>query len=212
MEAKVPEVQSSSLFYNMLKTEGFVRKANKIFYKNFDQDWSVTVSFSSSDFSMPILGVINQRVNKIMYSVLAKAIPPSPKKLKPTRLGPAICLVPLNYIVGNSKSGYVVTNPEIKSDPFLESVENVQYLLEMMLNVGFPYFKLNLDLRSAVNSAYHSNKFFQSTRYCIPVALLLLNEKREFKEYTRQCILNFKHKNEILIYEKYVTQLLSEAL
>jgi hypothetical protein len=185
---------SSEDFLIFLKEEKYVKKAKGIFCRDYDKEWTGYISseLTNSD-RYANFGVINQNVNSLMYQAIRKVVPVSPVKVKAVRFGPPLCLVSLQNLLTNTNQCFA---------------GNSIGLISNMRQFGIKYIKDNMSLDSAVNSACKTSKYWQSSRYCLPVAFRLLGLVEQFDDYVAECIDNMQHPEETQMYRNYIKQLI----
>ena len=97
-----------------------------------------------------------------------------------------------------------LTSGSTKSELNSQPIELMRFLRER----AYPFMQSNLSLRSAVDTAYVYNKFMQAQRYCLPIVLLILGDRKEFDRYVEDCLNMLVYSEERKLYEEYISQLL----
>jgi hypothetical protein len=185
-----------------LGKNAYKKAAQGIYCRKLNADWSGYIAVALNRVP-PIhsVGTINQSINKIMYRTVKKVAPPSPVKISAVSYGPPLCVV----------SPVVLAELFEKSNPDPSEDKNAIHLpFESWLKSADWFVERNSSLESALYVALAYNKFMQAQRYCIPVAYLMLADRRGFNDYVSEWISVCESREEVELYKKYVALLLQE--
>jgi hypothetical protein len=174
-------------------------RSSQIFCRKLNADWSGYIVLESK-YSHPFhtVGVINQPLNKLMYDFVKKVVPPTPIKIRSLSFGPALfMLTPKNFF------DQLVANPkrDISALP-LPHVLTLDWIKEIDA-----FIQDNAHLLPAVEFALTYNTYFQSQRYCLPIAFLMLGEKSRLDDYVAKWISRRPPEGEVELYAKYIAHL-----
>lgn len=194
-----------------LGVEQFKQKANGIFCRDFDSEWSGCIIVQGAlSYTLHSAGVINQSVNKMMYKALEEADSQKPNKIKPVRYGPILCSVSATVLATHAwreKKSLPLSWQENENPAAAFNEEN---LVRFAVDYALPFIESNLSLDAALRTAYLYNKFVQAQRYSLPVALLKMDRINEFKKYVDEWLSICPSDDEKELYRNFVSRLLQK--